>query len=586
MKIRDWRTWILVGSLVVALGVGIVLFSRARAVPGRTLIEVDLDGAVAEHVPDDPVARVILRRQLTVRDLVDALERAGGDERVLGLIARLGNAPLGLGRAQEIRDAVVRFREKGKLAIAFAETFGELSPANASYYLATGFDEIHLQPSGDVNLTGIRLESPFIKGTLEKIGVRYHGDHRHEYKNALNMYTESRFTPPHREAMEAVKQSVFDQLVRGIAERRRIPADEVRRLVDRGPFLGKEALDARLVDRLSYRDEAYEAAKKRAGEGVKLLSLRAYLERAGRPHRTGKTLALVYAVGGVTRGKSRFDPIQGGVTMGSDTVAGALRKAIQDEDVKAIVLRIDSPGGSYVASDAIWRETVRARQAGKPVIATMGTVAASGGYFVAMAADKIVAHPGTITGSIGVLAGKPVATAFFEKIGLSFDHVQAGANAGMFSFTEDYTPLGWARLQALLDRIYVDFTAKVAEGRKLDRGRVHEIARGRIWTGEQAKRLGLVDELGGLPTAIRLAKQAAGIPDAEKVRLRVFPERRKLPFEELLLGEEEPESSEAEAAVAVLRRTLEAAEPVLRRLRVLRGALGERLLEAPDVMMR
>ena len=253
-----------------------------------------------------------------------------------------------------------------------------------------------------VGLTGLIAETPFIRGMLEKLGVVPRLDHRKEYKNARNIFTERQYTPAHKEATQAVMNSQFDQLVRGIADRRGLSAEAVRDLFDRGPFLSKDALEAGLVDGMAYRDEVYERVKDQVDAGAKYLTLRKYKKRLEESHEQAETVALIYGVGGVTRGKSDFDPGSGATTMGSDTITRAFRNAVNDDEVEAILFRVDSPGGSYVASDAIWRETVRSREAGKPVVVSMGDVAGSGGYFVAMAADKIVAQPGTITGSIGV----------------------------------------------------------------------------------------------------------------------------------------------------------------------------------------
>ncbi|MGA2325809.1 MAG: signal peptide peptidase SppA [Bryobacteraceae bacterium] len=561
--------FILVGALALRSPVG--------RVPSKTILEVNLETGLSEDVPDDPIAKALLSSTPVVRDIVDALERASKDSRVVGLVARLGAAPMGLGQVQEIRDAVRSFRARKKFAIAFSETFGEFGPGGGSYYLATAFDQIWLQPSGDVGLTGILMESPFLRGGLDKLGVRPRMDHRYEYKNAMNVFTEKKYTPAHREATEKVMNSWFSQILRGIADGRRIPQDQVRALVDRGPFLGQEALDAKLVDGLAYRDEVYAKVKQKAGPGAQLLYLGKYLERAGRPHQSGKTIALIYGVGGVQRGKSGFDPVFGGVSMGSDTVSAAFRAAVESPSVKAILFRIDSPGGSYVASDAVWQETVRARRAGKPVIASMGDVAGSGGYFIAMAADKIVAQPATITGSIGVLGGKLLTSGFWQKLGISFDEVHAGKNATMWASTSDYTPAEWARFQTWLDRVYADFTSKVADGRRLPKERVLEIAKGRIWSGEDAKSLGLVDELGGFPAALALAKKAARIPDAEDVRIEVFPKKRTAfeAFMEQLSGQT-PDSSERS-----LVRALELIQPLARQLQAIYGTRG--VLEMPEV---
>jgi protease IV len=541
----------------VAIGVGVQV-ARSR-VPGKTLLEANLETGLLEYVPDDPVAQVMLSDTPVLRDTAEALQKAAGDRKVVGLVATLGAARLGMAQVQEIRDAVLAFRAAKKPAVAFAETFGEVGPGSGAYYLASAFDEVYLQPSGDIGLTGIIAESPFVRGTLDKVGLVPRMDHRYEYKNAMNFFTERKYTPAHREAMEKVVSSLFSQMVRGIAEGRHLAPEQVRALVDKGPFLGQEAVEAKLVDGLSYRDEVYARAKKKAGDGVKLLFLSQYLKRAGRPHEKGKTVALIYGVGGVQRGKSDFNPVTGATTMGADTVAAAFRAAVEDKKVKAILFRVDSPGGSYVASDTIWRETVRARKAGKPVVVSMGTLAGSGGYFVAMAADKIVAEPGTITGSIGVLGGKLLTRGFWDKVGITWDEVHTSANSAMWTGTHDYSPAEWARFQAWLDRIYADFTAKVAEGRRLPKEKVLEIAKGRIWSGEDAKGLGLVDELGGFATALNLAKKAAGIPDAEEVSLKVFPSPKD-PVQSILGGR--PDNSEPAALVQAWVRTVEAVRPL------------------------
>jgi protease-4 len=540
-------------ALGITFAIGFMSGGTMGTVPSRVLLEANFEQPVEEWMPDDPVSRAFGAEMPTTRDIVDALDRAAKDSRVAGLVARVGAAPIGLAQLQEIRDAIGRFRASGKFAIAWSETFGEFGPGNGAYYLASAFDTIYLQPSGDVGLTGMIYESPFLKGLFDKIGVVPRMDHRYEYKNAMNSYTETKYNAPHREAMEALMQSQFGQLVRGIAASRKLSEGDVRKVFDDGPYLGRQAQDAGLVDGLAYRDEVYAKAKAKAGAGAKLLYLDAYLDRAGRPNVSGEKIALVYGVGAVQRGSGGFSPISGSA-MGSDAVSAALRAAREDDDVRAVIFRVDSPGGSYVASDTIWRETVLTKKAGKPVIVSMGNVAGSGGYFVAMAADKIVAQPGTITASIGVLGGKLLTSEMWTKIGLSWDEVHTSEPSTMFTGTEDYTPKQWDKFQQWLDRVYVDFTSKVADGRKLPKEKVLAIAKGRIWSGEDGKSLGLVDELGGLDVALRLAKEAAKIPAGDDVEIVVYPRKRTL-LE--ALGRKRPENSEneawARAAVAVAR---------------------------------
>ena len=571
------------------VGMAIVLFAVLRTkgtVPSKTILEANFDRSFPEEIPDTPTARLLETDRQTLRGVVDALDRGASDDRVVGMIARIGAASMGMAQTQEIREAVLRFRAHKKFAVAYSETFGEFGPGNGAYYLATAFDQIYLQPSGDVGLTGIIMESPFIKGTLGKLGVTFHGDHRYEYKAALNFYTESKYTAAHKEEMTSIMDSWFNQMKDGICQARQIAPDKFQSIVDAGPYLGKEAVDAKLVDGVAYRDEVYGKVKTQAGSGAELLYLDKYLDRAGRPHNRGKKIALVYGVGAVTRGKSDFDPVQSEQTMGSDTVASAIRAAANDDSVKAILFRVDSPGGSYVASDTIWREVVNARKAGKPVIVSMGNLAGSGGYFVAMAADKIVAQPGTITASIGVLGGKMLTSGLWDKVGLSWDEVHDGDKATMFTGTQDYTPAEWGRFEAWLDRVYVDFTSKVAEGRKLPKEKVLEIAKGRIWSGQDAKNLGLVDELGGYDTALKLAKKAAGIPEGDEVKIVVFPQEKSL--WEALLQRNEAENSDKEAAAQTLARILQDMRPMARELKAV-GITNKKdqedVLRMPEVEM-
>ena len=574
------------GGLVILgcfVGLMVVVLFRAGkgGVPSKTILEVNLEQGIIEDVPDDPVAAFTLKDTPVMRDVVEALEKAGDDDRVVGLVARVGAAPMGMAQIQELRNAVQAFRAKKKPAVAFSETFGEFGPGGGSYYLATAFDEIWLQPSGDIGLTGIFLESPFLRGTLDKVGVKPRMDHRYEFKNAMNFYTDKKYDPYFKEAMEKLTSSWFSQMTKGISESRHLTQSQVASLVDKGPFLGKEAQDAGLVDGMAYRDEVYAKVKKKAGEGAKLLFLDEYIKRAGRPNSSGKTIALIYGVGAVSRGDGGYSPFSGEEVMGSDRVTAAFREAVKDSAVKAILFRVDSPGGSYVASDAIWRETVRAKKAGKPVIVSMGNLAGSGGYFVAMAADKIVAQPGTITASIGVLGGKFLTSEFWDKVGLSWDSVQSSTNSNMWTGTHDYSPAQWARFQAWLDRVYVDFTGKVAEGRNLPKEKVLQIAKGRIWTGEDAKGLGLVDELGGFPEALRLAKQVAKIPEKEEVNLKVYPPKRT-PFQ--MLFEEGPHSSDPEeAAMTALARDLKMIQPYIRRIKMLAMGPESGVLSMPPV---
>jgi len=564
-----------------------LLFRRVTGdgIPAKAILELNLEHGLVEYVPDDPIAGVFSRRASTVRDVLDALDQATRDKRVVALLARVGSRGLGIAQIQEVRDAVTAFRQSGKPTVAYAETFGESGPGTGAYYLATAFEHIYLQPSGDVGITGLVVESPFIRGTLDKIGIEPRFAQRREYKNAVNMFTERKFTGPHREATQKVIDSQFGQIVKGIAAARGLDEETVRALISKGPLSAQQALDGKLIDGLVYRDEVVAKLKEQFGSDIKALSFAKYVMRAGRPYDSGKTIALIYGVGAVRRGKGGYDPVSGSVSMGADSVTAAFRSAIEDKDVKAILFRINSPGGSYVASDTIWRETLRAKEAGKPVIASMGDVAGSGGYFVAMAADKIVAQPGTITGSIGVLAGKMLTNGFWEKVGVSWDDAYTSENALVWTSQHDYTPAQWAQFQASLDRVYDDFTSKAAQGRNLPKEKILTVAKGRIWTGEDAKALGLVDELGGFPVALQLAKNAAGIKADEKVQLEVFPKQKTSLRQALMerLFADDDDEGEDEVPTAVLVQSVQKLQPLFQLARKLGLDSAADVLSMPEV---
>jgi protease-4 len=369
-------------------------------------------------------------------------------------------------------------------------------------------------------LTGLRLEAPFFRDALNSIGVSVQMDRRKEYKGAIDSLTANSMPAPQRENLQQLVNSMLASLAEGVAARIGGDADAARALIDRGPFLAPDALKAKLVDRLAYRDEFEAELDRRSGE-AKRYALADYAAMS-HPPEDATEMALVHGLG----------PIQlaadGGalrdIVMDAQTVSEALRAAREDPKIKAILFRIDSPGGSYVAADTIWREVVRAREEGKPVVVSMGAVAASGGYFVAAPAAAIVAEPSTITGSIGVFGGKFVLNELWSKLGVTVDGVQAGANADMDSANADYSYAGWNHLQASLDAIYQDFVTKVGAGRKLGADAVERVAKGQVWSGADAVQNGLVDKLGGLSTAIAEARRAAGLAPDTPVRLVNFPE--------------------------------------------------------------
>jgi protease-4 len=524
---------------------------------GPLILELDLTDGITEGPPADPLSALLTMRRTRLQDLLDGLRRAAGDDRVRVLVVKVGGSGIGLAMVQELRAAIGDFRRSGKLAVAWAESFGDFVRGNVPYYLATGFDRIYLQPSGTLGLTGVAVEQVFLHGALEKLGIDFESAKRYEYKSAPDQLTESGFTGPAREATARLAESVTEQLAGAVAAGRGLSVEQVTSLLQRGPFLAPQALAEGLVDGLMYRDEVYDQVRKEAGLDATLLYLQRYQRShslTDLPRRVGSSVqgmapgqherfvATIFAHGAIRHGRSgRGGP--GGGGMGSDTVAAALRAVRADEGARAVVLRVNSPGGSYTASDVIWREVVRLRAAGKPVVVSMGDVAASGGYFIAAPADVIVAQPGTITGSIGVFMGKPVLRELFGRAGLTTDSITDGAGAAsatMFSSSRPFSETEWGRINEWLDAVYADFTEKVASGRQMPAERVHELARGRVWTGADAITNGLADEAGGLREAVAIARKRAGLPADAPVR--IYP--RLSPFDQLRPAE----SSEARPA--------------------------------------
>ncbi len=500
------------------------------------ILELDLTEGITETRPTDPLSAIAGRNRVALPDVLDGLRRARDDDRVTVLVARLGGKSVGLAAVQELRRAITEFADAGKTTIAWAESFGEFSASNVQYYLATAFEKIWLQPSGDLGLTGIAVERLFLRGALDKIGADFQVAKRQEFKGAAEQLTETRFSEPSRLATERMTESVTEQLVQAIADRRGISREKVSELIDGGPYLAARAQAESLVDQLGYRDEVYTEARKLAGPEAVVVYLGRYQRAKALAERARTTVtsvpgspepgvALIYATGPIRRGRSGRGLVSGGA-MGSDTIAAAIRTAAKDEHVRAILLRVNSPGGSYVASDTIWREVVRARAAGKPVVVSMGDVAASGGYYISMAADEIVAQPGTITGSIGVLTGKPVLGEALGRVGITSDRITHGAHSAMFSQLQPFSTDEWALVNDWLDHIYADFTGKVATGRGMTTEQVDEVAKGRVWTGADALAHGLVDQLGGMEEAASIARRRAGLPVTAP--LRVFPRVRPI----------------------------------------------------------
>jgi protease IV len=484
-----------------------------------TVLELDLTQPLLEVEPADLILKLRSRGRPRLAKVLKVLDDAADDERVVGLVAKLGVPSMSIAIAQELGAAVERFRAAGKPTVAWAESFGDDTNGTVPYLLATGFGEIWLQPTGAVGLLGVATEVTFLRGVLDKIGVEPQLDKRYEFKNAADRLMNTEFTPEHEQAVYRLAESAWDVVLDGIARSRSISVDTLRGLAEQAPVPAAAALEAGLVDRLGYRDEVYAEVRRRAGGEVRLLFADKWAAKPPLARRAAALLtdrnkpvvALVEANGTIVSGRTRRSPMDGQL-VGSDTVSAAIRAARNDDNVRAVVLRVDSPGGSAIASDTIWHEVVLAREAGKTVVVSMGTVAASGGYYIACPADVIVAQPATITGSIGVFGGKMVASGLMDKLGVATGAVAHGSRSRMYSprvgFTEDQR----AKLTEVLDTIYNDFIGKVGEGRRMSPAEVHEVARGRVWSGADAAGNGLVDQLGGLREAAAVARQRAGLP--------------------------------------------------------------------------
>lgn len=497
-----------------------VELARNKGVLPGTVLEVDWATPPPETLSQSPLQLVAagFQKPLTLRQTVAAIDRASRDDRVSGLLARVQPTLVPLAVLQELRDAVLAFRVAGKRATAWAESF----PGNGSLYLASAFDRVLLQPAGTVGLVGVSATASFLGDTLPWIGLEPDFAQRHEYKNAVNVFTETGFTEPHREATERLLESQLEQLVAGIAEGRGLTPAQVQALADQGPFEAEEAVAAGLVDALAFRDEVYAEA---TGADTPLLYLARFAKRA-RPKNLKKLpqVAVIQISGAIAPGRNGVKPgLPPGPGTGSDTATAAIRDAVADPKVKAIVLRVDSPGGAVGASEAIWREASVARAAGRPVVASMGSVAASGGYYVAMGADRIVALPGTITGSIGVFSGKFVTAGLRRRLRLATEVLQSNPNADMYGSQAPFTPAQRTKLDASLDKVYATFSSRVAEGRGLSAEAVDAAARGRVWTGADAAERGLVDVLGGFATAVGEAKLLAGLAADDPVAVVAFP---------------------------------------------------------------
>ncbi|MFO1187958.1 MAG: signal peptide peptidase SppA [Alphaproteobacteria bacterium] len=519
-------TGIFVSLFLLGFGIG-VLFSAGgnvkKSVPKDTVLTLDLRQEIADAPPANGLA--FGGPQATVVGIVDALQKASTDGSVKGLLLRVG-AGSGMlpAQAQEIRGAIADFAKAGKFVVTHFQDFED--PGLSGYYMASVGTEVWMQPSGGILSSGLGTSNMFFKGTLDKLDSSAQVLNYYEYKTAMHPFLYSDYTAAHREESLGLITSIFNSWTGEIAASRKLKLEDFKAKLTGVPYIGTEALKASLVDKLGFDVDAEEAAKAKAGAGAETLDIGEYAERAGSAYAKGALIALVQGEGMIIEGKSQDGFFGSSGMMASDTVSSAILEAAKDKNVKAIIFRVNSPGGSATASDQIWNAVEVAQKKGKPVIINMSGLAASGGYWVSMGADKIIAEPTTITGSIGVVGGKFILKGVYDKLGISVGELQVG-NDKQFMFSEQhpFTNEEWAVLRKAFDSVYFNFTHKVADGRKLPLDQVLANAKGRVWTGAQAaeKERGLVDEIGGLKTAIASARTLAKLPADAPVELRRYP---------------------------------------------------------------
>lgn len=512
--------------LLIGVVAAIAAAGGDEPVGDNVVITLDLRG---EFV-DQPDGAFGVSDDRTIIDVVSGLERARRDARVRGLFIRASQGGLSPAQAEELHDAVQRFRDSGRFVVAHSQGFE--SPSFSAYLASSAADEIWLQATGSFASAGLTAHTPFVGGLLERIGVSPEFERFEEYKNGPNTYTQTSYTPEHRRALQAVLQSLYEESVRiAAASRERTPA-ELRALVEAGPYTAEIALENRLVDALGHVEAAREHALERAGDGAAFIEMGAYLDEETYEPPASDVIALVMGQGAVMTGESG-----GGWSddenLHSDTIADAIREAAEDDDVRAIVLRVDSPGGSPTASDQIYDAVRRAREDGTPVVASFAGVAASGGYYLAAGANEIFAPSTSITGSIGVYGGKFVLDDALNRIGVNLEPLAVGGDYALaFSPSTPFSQTQRDAFRAMMAETYADFIQAVATGRGLDEDTVREVARGRIWSGAQALERDLIDARGGVYEALERARELGGLQEGARYDIRRYPEPRTA-FEEI-----------------------------------------------------
>jgi len=547
------------GILFVLLIVGVIAIALLAdtmgrpSVPDNSVLVLNVSGELPDYVPEEPLAKAFgINQQQSFTSLLTQLRKAKVDNRIGGVLLDINFPGIGWGKADELRDAIADLRASGKPVYAYLEI-----GTNREYYIATAAEKIFVAPPGDIYINGFAAEAMFYKGSLDKLGIEADviqiGP---KYKNAPDRYTRKEMSDGQREVINALLDEYFTRFTTAIADSRKKSVDDVKALIDNAPYTAAQAKSQGLIDDALYREQVDEQFKTRLGYKTddKLRTIRAGQYREipsdSLGLNNGERVAVIYASGAINVGRSSSGPVNGEM-VGSDTIVEAVNDAANDKSIKAIVLRVDSPGGSALASDLMWYALENAK-AKKPVVVSMGDVAASGGYYIACNANKIVAQPSTVTGSIGVFLGKPVVKGLYDWLGVTNEYILRGKNAGLFRETEKWTPEERAKMVDQTNSIYFDnFIPKVAKGRNKSVEEANTLGQGRVWTGTQAKANGLIDEFGGLEKAIDIAKQLANLPADKDVKRVILPAPRPL-LESLFGGEALAQTREEQTRAAIL----------------------------------
>ena len=537
---------IVLGLILIFFVGTAILVSAIRgeqpSIKDNSVLALRVSGPLPDYVPDNTLNRLFGNPPQSLSSLLAQFRKAKADKRIKAIILDVDASETGWAKAEEIRGAIADFRASGKPVYAYMET-----GFNKDYYVAAACDKIYIPPSGELFVTGLAADVMFFRGTLDKLGIYPDVYQIGKYKSAGDMFTQKQMTDAHREYINSLLDDLFGRLVDGVAKGRGKSAEDVKKIIDNAPYTAKQAQEQGLIDGALYREDVEKMIKKNLGynDNDQLRVVRASdyrkITQESLGLNKGEKIAVVYASGDIMSGSSQFGS-SGEETIGSDSLVRVLNEVRDDKSIKAVVLRIDSPGGSGLASDIIWRG-IESLKAKKPVVVSMSDVAASGGYYIACNANKIVAQPSTITGSIGVVGGKPVVKGFYDWIGVTNEYVLRGTNSGMFRETEKFSDSERAKFEEFLKSTYDDFTSKVAKGRGKEQAYIDSIGQGRVWTGRQGKDNGLVDEYGGLDKAIEIAKQLANIPANKGVQRIIRP----LPpsFWEQLLSDSDEDETEA-----------------------------------------